>query len=117
VGVEDAEGQVVQVLALRVGQAVATSSTRLRTWVAPDGGTRHHIIDPRTGSTAAATWAQATCVGATALEANAASTAAVVLGEDAPAWLEANGVPARLDDGDRVVTTAGWPETEEEELS
>lgn len=117
VGVEDAEGQVVQVLALRVGQAVATSSTRLRTWATPDGGTRHHIVDPRTGITASAAWAQVTCVGATALEANAASTAAVVLGEDAPAWLEANGVPARLDDGHRVVTISGWPETEQEELT
>jgi thiamine biosynthesis lipoprotein len=117
VGVEDAEGRVVQVLALHAGQAVATSSTRLRTWVAPDGGTRHHIIDPRTGSTAPATWAQVTCVGATALEANAASTAAVVLGAEAPDWLEANGVPARLDDGERYVTTAGWPDTEQEDLT
>ena len=51
-----------------------------------------------------------TCAGRTALEANAASTAAVVLGEDAPAWLEQRRVPARLDHLDgTVLTTAGWP--------
>ena len=31
------------------GQAIATSSTQLRTWTAADGATRHHIVDPRTG--------------------------------------------------------------------
>ncbi|MBM6399182.1 FAD:protein FMN transferase [Phycicoccus sp. MQZ13P-5] len=109
VGVEDAEGRVVQVVGLRSGQAVATSSTRLRTWVRADGGTAHHIVDPRTGRTAPATWAQVTVVAASALEANAASTAAVVLGEDAPVWLARHRLPARLDTGRDVVTTPGWP--------
>ena len=109
VGVEDADEHVVQVLALHPGQAVATSSTRLRTWTAADGTTRHHVVDPRTGVTAAATWAQVTVVAASALEANAASTAAVVLGPEAPAWLGTTGLPARLDTGTDVVTTPGWP--------
>jgi FAD:protein FMN transferase len=113
VGVEDAERRVVQVIGLRSGQAVATSSTRLRTWAVDGGGTAHHIVDPRTGRTAASTWAQVTVVAASALEANAASTAAVVLGEDAPAWLTRNGLPARLDTGSAVTTTPGWPSTEE----
>ena len=91
------------------GQAFATSSSLRRTWRTPDG-TRHHVIDPRTGRSAVTPWAQVTCAGATALEANAASTAALVLGEDAPAWLEARGVPARLDARDgSLVTVAGWP--------
>jgi thiamine biosynthesis lipoprotein len=108
VGVEDADGRTVQVVTT-TGQAIATSSTRLRTWGA-DGATRHHIVDPRTGGTASATWSQVSCAGVSALEANAASTAAVVLGPDAPDWLTAHAIPARLDalDG-TVVLTAGWP--------
>lgn len=99
-----------EVVALVSGQAVATSSTRLRTWRGTGGELRHHIVDPRTGRTAPAHWAEVTCVAATALEANAASTAAVVLGAEAPHWLAAHGIPARLEHLDgRAVHTAGWP--------
>ncbi len=99
-----------EVVALVSGQAIATSSTRLRTWPGADGHLRHHIVDPRTGRTAPALWAEVTCVAATALEANAASTAAVVLGAEAPDWLAAQGIPARLEHLDgRAVHTAGWP--------
>ncbi|MEO3938429.1 FAD:protein FMN transferase [Dermatophilaceae bacterium Soc4.6] len=108
VGVQDAEGAVQQAVTT-TGQALATSSTRLRTWLV-DGVERHHVIDPRTGATAPTTWAQATCAATSCLEANAASTAAIVLGEAAPAWLEGHGIPARLVGLDgRVVTTPGWP--------
>ena len=107
VGVEAADGSVLQVV---TGRAFATSSTRLRTWATTDGPA-HHVLDPRTGRPARTPWAQVTCAAATALEANAASTAALVLGEDAPAWLREHGVPARLDDLDgRVATTPGWPD-------
>lgn len=108
IGVEAADGRVRQVVAL-TGQAIATSSTQLRTWQT-EAGPAHHIIDPRTGRPAEAVWAQVTCVAADALEANAATTAAVVLGADAPAWLSDNGIPARLDHRDgTVATTPGWP--------
>ncbi len=108
IGVEAAEGSTLQVI-VSTGQAVTTSSTQVRTW-RRDGEERHHIVDPRTGRTAPVTWAQVTCVGATCLEANAASTAAIVLGADAPAWLTAHGIPARLDGLDgSVVLTPGWP--------
>ncbi len=91
------------------GQAFATSSSRRRSWQAADG-VRHHVIDPRTGRSARTPWAQVTCAAATALEANAAATAALVLGDAAPAWLERHGVPARLDGHDgSLVTVAGWP--------
>jgi thiamine biosynthesis lipoprotein len=94
------------------GQAVATSSTRRRTWTA-DGEQRHHIVDPRTGRTASTAWSQVTCAGVSALEANAASTAAVVLGSDAPEWLAGHGIPARLDaDLGQAVVTPGWPNPE-----
>ncbi len=99
-----------EVVALVSGQAIATSSTRLRSWPGADGERRHHIVDPRTGRTAPALWAEVTCVAATALEANAASTAAVVLGADAPDWLAAHGIAARLEHLDgRAVHTPGWP--------
>jgi thiamine biosynthesis lipoprotein len=110
VGVQTAEGVVGQVVTT-TGQGLATSSTRLRTWATDPGQSRaHHIVDPRTGRTAPSTWSQVSCAGACALEANAASTAAIVLGPDAPAWLQAHGIPARLDGTDGGVTlTGGWP--------
>jgi thiamine biosynthesis lipoprotein len=45
-----------------------------------------------------------------ALAANAASTAAIVLGPRAVAWLADHDLAARLVDTEgRVTTTAGWP--------
>ena len=109
IGIDDADGVTRQVVT-STGQAIATSSTQRRAW-SVDGVVHHHIVDPRTGHTAPAVWGQVSCAAATCLEANAASTAAVVLRQDAPAWLEANGIPARLDAADgHVVTTTGWPD-------
>ncbi len=112
VGVEGTGGEIRQVVA-STGQALATSSTRRRTWTQA-GQPRHHIVDPRTGRTAPTAWEQVTCAAGSALEANAASTAAIVLGAEAPAWLAAHGIPARLDpaDGGRPITTHGWPTPE-----
>jgi thiamine biosynthesis lipoprotein len=108
VGVETTAGAVRQVVAV-TDQGVATSSTQRRSWPTA-AGTVHHIVDPRTGATAPAVWAQVTCVAADALQANTASTAAIVLGEAAPAWLADRGVAARLDrPGGAVVLTPGWP--------
>ena len=108
VGVELADGTVAQVVTTHAS-GIATSSTRLRRWAGPDGE-RHHVLDPRTGRTAPSTWAQVTCAAASAWEANAMSLAAIVLGPDAPAWLGARGVAARLDTVNRVViATARWP--------
>ncbi len=114
VGVEAADGTERQAVAITT-QAITTSSTQLRTWKT-DAGVAHHIIDPRTGATAEAVWAQVSCVAVTALEANAASTAALVLGEDAVAWLQASGIPARLERLDGTpVFTGGWPQTDNEQ--
>jgi thiamine biosynthesis lipoprotein len=111
IAVADHLGQTLQVIAGH-GQAFATSSTQKRTWM-QGGRRRHHIIDPRTGEPADVTWAQVTCAAVTAVEANAASTAAIILGPAAPAWLEERGIPARLDHvSGRVVTTPGWPSLE-----
>jgi thiamine biosynthesis lipoprotein len=111
IGVQDHHGATRQVV-VSTGQAVATSSTQVRRWTC-GSEQRHHIIDPRTGRSAAPVWAQVSCAGASAVEANAASTAAVILGADAPAWLEERGIPARLDGvTGNVVVTPGWPAVE-----
>ena len=90
-------------------QGVATSGTDRRHWDTPDGP-RHHLLDPATGRCVPDTWRQVTCVAASALEANAATTAACVLGGAAAAWLTDRGIPARLV-GEHGVTlcTPGWP--------
>ena len=89
------------------GGGLATSSTRRRTW-RRGGVTQHHVLDPRTGRPAVTPWSEVSVAAATCVEANTASTAAVVLGEAAPQWLAERGLPARLVADDRVVVTAGW---------
>jgi thiamine biosynthesis lipoprotein len=89
---------------------VATSSTTVRRW-RRGGDTLHHLIDPRTGLPADGPWRTATASAATCVDANIASTAAIVLGAGAEAWLEAAGVPARLvDQAGAVTRVGGWPE-------
>jgi len=70
----------------------------------------HHIVDPTTCLPATSYWRVVTTTAGTCVQANAASTAAIVLGEHAVDWLEGLGLPARLErvDGE-VVYTSGWP--------
>ncbi len=89
---------------------LATSSTSVRRW-SRGGVPLHHIIDPRTGEPAPEVWRTVSVCGTTCVDANTASTAAIVLGEAAPAWLEDRGLPARLARPDgTVVRVTGWPE-------
>lgn len=79
---------------LRSG-GLATSGTTARRWTR--GGTvLHHIVDPRTGMPAGETWSAVSVVAASCVDANIASTAAIVLGDAAPSWLVQQGLPARL---------------------
>jgi thiamine biosynthesis lipoprotein len=72
---------------------------------------RHHIVDPATGLPASGPWRTATVAAATCVDANTASTAAIVMGVRAAAWLQRVGLPARLIDRDgAVLRVAGWPE-------
>jgi thiamine biosynthesis lipoprotein len=88
---------------------LATSGTAVRTWAA-SGRRLHHIVDPRTGRPAATPWRTVTVAARSCVEANVASTAAVVLGEEAPAWLAARALPARLVRESGEVELAGaWP--------
>ncbi len=88
---------------------LATSGTVRRRW-RRGGAVVHHIVDPRTGASADGGWRTVSVAAASCLDANTASTAAVVLGAAAPRWLAERGLPARLvaDDG-RMRTVAGWP--------
>jgi thiamine biosynthesis lipoprotein len=90
---------------------LATSAQDERAWRSADGPA-HHIVDPRTGLPARTPWRCVTVHAATATEANAASTAAMVLGEDAPAWLQAQGLAARLVPmtGGGAVRVGPWPQ-------
>lgn len=98
--------------------AVASSSTERRRWRTADGALRHHIIDPRTGAVAEPVWALVTCAAPSCAAANAAATAAVVLGEQAPDWLEARTVAARLERPDgSVATTSAWPSPTETQVT
>jgi thiamine biosynthesis lipoprotein len=88
---------------------IATSSTTVRRWRA--GGTEHHhILDPRSGAPADEVWRTVTVAAASCVDANTASTAAIVRGRRAVDWLESAGLPARLVAPDGSVTyTGGWP--------
>ncbi len=89
--------------------ALATSSTTVRRWRRL-GGESHHIVDPRTGAPAAEHWRTVSVAASTCVDANIASTAAIVLGAAAASWLETAGLPARLVTiSGAVRTTAGWP--------
>ncbi len=88
---------------------LATSSTTVRRWTR-GGAELHHIIDPETGQPAAGPWRTATVAAGTCVDANIASTAAIVKGERAAEWLAARGLAARLvDRAGRVHRIAGWP--------
>jgi thiamine biosynthesis lipoprotein ApbE len=96
-------------IAIRAG-GLATSSTSARRWQR-GGDLMHHILDPRTGRPANSDWRTVSVAAGSALDANIASTAAIIRGERAPGWLAQLGLPARLVAVDGSVTTiAGWPE-------
>jgi FAD:protein FMN transferase len=99
---------VDQVVSIKAG-AIASSSTSVRTW-RRGGRQMHHIVDPSTGDCAAPYWRLVSTSGDSCVDANAASTAAIVWGPHARARLVALGHPTRLvrHDG-HVVTLNGWP--------
>ena len=104
---DSAPGQTV---AIHSG-GLATSSTTVRTW--PLGSSRrmvHHIVNPATGESACSRWRTVSVAAATCVDANTASTAAIIRDDRAPQWLESLALPARLVAVDgHVVHTAGWP--------
>jgi len=102
----DAEGEVI---CLTSG-GVATSSTTVRRWTR---GTAvlHHIIDPETSLPTTGPFRTVTVAAATCLDANIASTAAIVRGETAIDWLMRRNLPARLVENDGTIHYIGrWPD-------
>lgn len=88
---------------------LATSGTLSRRW-RRGGSWMHHLIDPRTGAPSDSPWVTASVTAATCVLANAASTAAIILADSAPSWLQARDLPHRLVATDRrVVRGSGWP--------
>ena len=88
---------------------LATSGTTVRRW-ATTAGRLHHIVDPRTGRPASAHWRTVTVAAASCVDANTASSAAIILAEDGPSWLAAHGLPARLVRYDGFTNNvSGWP--------
>jgi FAD:protein FMN transferase len=105
---DDSDGEPSQVIVI-TDSGLATSSTGVRSW--QRGGTRlHHIIVPRTGLPVVSCWRAASVAAATCVDANTASTAAILRGERAPEWLDRLRLPARLVHHDgTAVTISGWP--------
>ena len=97
-----------EVVVLEAG-GLATSTTLRRRW-SHAGTAVHHLLDPRTGRPVERRWRTASVAAATCVEANTASTAALILGAEAPEWLEVRGLPSRLvaQDGS-VMHCGGWP--------
>jgi thiamine biosynthesis lipoprotein len=102
----DAPGQSIT---LQSG-GLATSSTTVRR---RDHGqeSTHHLIDPRTGRPAPVHFRTVSVAAGSCLDANVASTAAIIRGERATEWLAASGLPSRLVLADgSVVHVGGWPQ-------
>jgi len=102
-----------QSISLATG-GLATSSTQVRRW-STDAGPAHHLLDPRTGRPVDGPWRTVSVCAGTCLDANIASTAAIVRGAGAPEWLERRGLPSRLvSRAGEVLHLAGWPSGGEE---
>jgi thiamine biosynthesis lipoprotein len=102
----DGDGDVICVPA----GGVATSSTTVRRW-SRGGAVLHHIIDPQTSLPTSGPFRTVTVVAATCLDANIASTAAIVRGETAIDWLTSCRLPARLVENDGTIHYIGpWPD-------
>jgi thiamine biosynthesis lipoprotein len=107
--VQDNDGDPACQVAIGSDAGLATSSTRRRRWRRA-GEAFHHIVDPRTGTSADPVWRTVSVAADTCLAANTLSTAAIIRGYRAPAWLAGLGIPARFVDQDgRERTVGGWP--------
>ena len=102
------EGAPGQWVTIRAG-GLATSSTTVRRWK-DQAGEAHHVIDPATGAPAEVIWRTASVTARSCVDANIASTATIVRGEQAVEWLEALALPSRLvSAAGRAQHIAGWP--------
>ena len=102
----DAPGQTIAI----ASGGLATSSITARRWL-QDGRVMHHILDPATGQPVEPVWRTASVAASSCVDANIASTAALVKGRSAPRWLSKLKLPSRLVSvAGEVHVVAGWPE-------
>ncbi|HUD18300.1 MAG TPA: FAD:protein FMN transferase [Acidimicrobiales bacterium] len=110
VGIADICGDTVPETTVSIDSGgLATSGVGRRHWTL-DGRPAHHLVDPATGRPVDSPWRTVSVAAGSCVDANTASTAAMIMGADAVEWLGGAGLPARLvrTDGD-VLTVAGWP--------
>jgi len=101
----DAPGDTVAIAA----GGLATSSTTVRRWSRGDAVV-HHIVDPSLGTSVTSCWRTVSVAASSCVDANIATTASIIRGASAPAWLADLGLAARLVRADgEVVRVAGWP--------
>ena len=102
----DPDGETVSISS----GGLATSGTAVRHW-RRGADELHHLVDPRTARPAHTCWRTVSVAAASCVDANVASTASMVMGEDAMGWLARQNLPARLvrHDG-RIERIGGWPE-------
>ncbi|HEX3791521.1 MAG TPA: FAD:protein FMN transferase [Pseudonocardiaceae bacterium] len=91
----DHRSAVAEVTVTIQSGGLATSSTSVRAW-RQGGRAVHHIVDPRTGDIPPRVWRTVSVAARSCVDANIASTAAIVLGLAAPGWLRERQLPARL---------------------
>jgi thiamine biosynthesis lipoprotein len=102
----DAPGHTITI----TSGGLATSSVTARRWL-HDGRVMHHILDPATGQPVEPVWRTASVAASSCVDANTASTAALVKGRSALGWLSELALPSRLVGvaGD-VHAVGGWPD-------
>ncbi len=99
---------VDQVVAITEG-GIASSGTAVRRWH-HGGHVVHHIVDPWSGKSAPECWDLVSIAARSCVEANAATTAAVVWGPSALERLASFSVSGRFVSTHGTVTTiGGWP--------
>lgn len=95
-----------QVVMISAG-GLATSSVTRRRW-RRGGRWLHHLVDPRTGDIPDSPWRTVSVAAGSCVDANTASTAALIRGRDAAGWLQGRQLPARLiNEQGRVCRVAG----------
>jgi thiamine biosynthesis lipoprotein len=111
----DSPGPAAQTVSLR-GGGLATSSTTVRRRETTDGASVPHVFDPVRWRPVVPIWRTVSVAAGDCVTANTASTAALVLGADAEAWLTRTGLPARLIGIDGEVARVGdWPAPDQQE--
>lgn len=110
----DGESEPATIVEIGSDTGIATSSTLRRRWT-HDGQMLHHILAPQLARPAEPHWRTVTVIANDCLTANTISTACIVRGAAATAWLAQIGLPTRSVAADgTVVPTGHWPDDEQD---